>query len=542
MDINNIRKRLTYLPILFIVFCASGCVFANGIAVSNMSLNGQDPGSNFVLVNFDITWENSWRVSSGPSNWDAAWIFVKYRSNGETAWSHATLNWVDGTGSGDGHTEPTNSNIVSSEDNGSGGAYGVFIHRSSDMAQGTVNYTGTKLRWNYGDDGLSDALDVEVAVYAIEMVYVPQGSFYVGDGSVTNIDAQFEEGTTGSALQITSEGALTLGGGSAGSLGNNNSAGKATADDFNDATSKSLASGFPKGYAGFYIMKYEISQEQYMEFLNTLTYDQQNTLTVSVPSSAAGTGALHSTNSSRHGIDIMTSGVASTTPAKYACNLDGDGTYNESVDGQNIACNWLSWGGITAYLDWAALRPLTELEFEKACRGTLVSVADEYAWGSTDVAGSAYTLSDNGASNEAISSNYSTTVGNALYNTTDGGINGPVRVGIFSANGSSTGRVTAGATYYGVMEMSGNLMERLVTVGNATGRAYTGVHGNGELDASGNADAALWPATDGVGSGFRGGDWSSGTTDMRVSDRAYSVYDGSFRFGDSGGRGVRTAP
>ena len=54
---------------------------ANNIEVSNISLENQNDIDNWVHVEFDINWENSWRVSSGPSNWDAAWVFVKYRIN-----------------------------------------------------------------------------------------------------------------------------------------------------------------------------------------------------------------------------------------------------------------------------------------------------------------------------------------------------------------------------------------------------------------------------------------------------------------------------
>ncbi len=50
-------------------------------------------------------------------------------------------------------------------------------------------------------------------------------------------------------------------------------------DDFNDATARSLPAAFPKGYAAFYIMKYEISQEQYVGFLNKLTQTQQTART-----------------------------------------------------------------------------------------------------------------------------------------------------------------------------------------------------------------------------------------------------------------------
>ena len=38
-----------------------------------------------------------------------------------------------------------------------------------------------------------------------------------------------------------------------------------------------------------------------------------------------------------------------------------------------------------------------------------------------------------------------------------GSIDGPLRVGIFAANSLNTGRITAGASYYGIMELSGNL-------------------------------------------------------------------------------------
>jgi formylglycine-generating enzyme required for sulfatase activity len=42
--------------------------------------------------------------------------------------------------------------------------------------------------------------------------------------------------------------------------------------------------------------------------------------------------------------------------------------------------NILSWFDVAAYLDWAALRPMTELEFEKVCRGPENRIAGEYAW------------------------------------------------------------------------------------------------------------------------------------------------------------------
>jgi formylglycine-generating enzyme required for sulfatase activity len=231
----------------------------------------------------------------------------------------------------------------------------------------------------------------------------------------------------------------------------------------------------------------------------------------------------------------MIPGVPTTIPAVYACNLDGDALYDEPEDGQNIACNYLSWADLAAYLDWAALRPMTELEYEKAARGTLAPVANEYAWGSASIITGATGISNAGLTNETASN-----VGaNCAYGGA-AGVQGPMRVGNFG-QGVNT-RTGVGASYYGIMDLSGNLWERPVTVGNAAGRAFTGVHGNGVIDATGNADASNWPNTTATGAGFRGGHWNSNAVFLRVSDRYYAANTVSNRLYSYGGRGVRVAP
>ena len=66
-------------------------LLANNITVSNLSLSNENRFENYTFVNFDLTWENSWRLNTGAANWDAAWVFVKYRiGNGE--WQHANLH------------------------------------------------------------------------------------------------------------------------------------------------------------------------------------------------------------------------------------------------------------------------------------------------------------------------------------------------------------------------------------------------------------------------------------------------------------------
>ncbi|MEQ8423138.1 MAG: hypothetical protein RIA63_00410, partial [Cyclobacteriaceae bacterium] len=152
------------------------------------------------------------------------------------------------------------------------------------------------------------------------------------------------------------------------------------------------------------------------------------------------------------------------------------------------------------------------------------------------------------------------TVGNAAYSTTVnvGGIQGPLRVGIFATATSS--RVVSGASYYGAMELTGNVWEMVVSVGGPSGRSFTGVHGNGNLTASGFADEDFWPGSNGnnniavaqvtpntgstsfAGLMFRGGSWVNPNW-LRLSDRQYPGWTGmGGRDQRMGGRGVRTAP
>ncbi|MBU3744646.1 MAG: hypothetical protein FGM61_08905, partial [Sediminibacterium sp.] len=244
------------------------------------------------------------------------------------------------------------------------------------------------------------------------------------------------------------------------------------------------------------------------------------------------TPALSSGNANRNGIDIQTSGTASTVPAVYACNLDGDAIYNEADDGQKIACNFLSWDDVAAFLDWAALRPLTELEYEKAARGTNTPVANEFAWGNTSATALSGLTNPNQTGEIASNGSANITYNNAFTS-------GPTRVGIFATGSSS--RASSGAGYYGAMELSGNLWERCVTVGNSSGRPFSGLHGNGSLTTGGAADVSGWPAA--AGAGLKGGSWLNNTTNAATSSFRGSAANGNnTRDSDVGGRGARTDP
>ena len=492
-------KNILPFAFLFCLFMfASYSTFANNVNVTNISLTGQNVANHYTMVKFDITWENSWRTSSAPNNWDAAWVFVKYRI-GTGAYQHT---WLNNTG----HVNPTGSTIAAGlldpalpYNQTTNPGIGVFIYRDAN-GTGTFSKTGVQLRWNYGANGVADNAIIDIRVYAIETVYVPQGSFYAGSGG-TESNAFYKYPATTNPYQITSEGAITVG---------------TAADNLYYTPYSSAGDGigpvpaaFPKGYNAFYCMKYEVSQQGYVDFLNSLSQTQANTR--------------------KYTISLN----------RYAITGSAVGSY--ATTNPFVACNFISWADLAAYLDWSGLRPMTELEFEKSCRGILPAVPTEYAWGTTGFASSEYTLNNSGLTNENIAANYSTSLGNAA-NAYTTHYSGPVRVGIFAGNGLNTGRVTSGATYYGIMEMSGNLWERPVTVGNPTGRGFTGANGNGLLSATGDADASNWPGINAEGAGLRGGFWDYNETGLQVSDRLSAAYADNSRHGGFGGRGVRTAP
>lgn len=285
---------------------------------------------------------------------------------------------------------------------------------------------------------------------------------------------------------------------------------------------------------------YEIrnKQGQYTDFLNTLSRWQQNSRIESDITGDAVTNIYVMSNNStlqyRNRIMCPASGNGTTQPIVFSC------------DRLDRSCNYLSWQDGCAYMDWAGLRPMTELEVEKACRGPLTPVPGEYAWGSTSLNnGTGINGTENGTET-LVSTIANICYGNLTFTGGDGG-QGPLRCGIFAR--TSTSRRDAGATYWGIMEMSGNVVERHVTLGNSTGRLFDGLHGDGELSVNGNGDVANWPGLSGgqitgaTGSGSKLGYWSNTTTMyIMISSRNSSSYSYAGRISVNGFRGGHSAP
>lgn len=276
---------------------------------------------------------------------------------------------------------------------------------------------------------------------------------------------------------------------------------------------------YPDGYPAFYAMKYEISQDQYVQFLNKLTLSQQRARTsgVDLESLPAGSyvfGGRNDKPACRNGIILAEYGEG-TEPARFACHLSGTGYHNNVSDGTNLACNFLNAEDMLAYADWCGLRPLSEMEFEKMCRPfyPYLPPRGEFAWNSVWLKTPTAVL-DPGTRTEYPRE------GDA--NTNSRGIIGaPMRCGAFAVNAAS--REQMGATFWGVMDVSGNLSELYYNV-NTQGRVFRGTtavcHGDGTLGADGRANVqqVLWPVNHDAFT-LKGGSFHDKDSLLMVSDR-----------------------
>jgi len=428
-------------------FALAFTVQANYLRVTNVSYDLATQN-----VDFDLTWSNSWRVDSmgAPFNWDAAWVFVKWRECDAFAtdpWTHGIIN-VNLAANSFGNLQPVLSDsagtvgISAAPDN-----LGVMLrHQTNQITPSFPNQAITLNVTNLPAMG-----DLDLRVMGIEMVFVTQGQFMINSSTV--IDTQ------------------------------------------NTVR--------PNGYKSFHCMKYEISQQQYAEFLNT------------VPSTYAATRYYTSINN------------------RYVLRNTGTPPNQYFSDRPDRACNYLSWQDVQAYMDWAALRPMDQDEYIKACRGSGPFVVNEYAWGTTNITQALQfaTLIEDGTETISTPNANCHYINNAIIGG-DGGY-GPLRVGIF-ATPTTTTREQTGATYFGIMEMSGNVWETGIHH-SYDPNGFDGSWGNGYLNASAEADVATWPLN--VRSANLGGSYQDGTNVLRVNYITTRYW--TYRYAYDGGRGVR---
>ena len=467
------------LILVFTLSFGSSKVWASDLKIENIrTVNRTDVLNTPVSVIFDISWDNAWY---NDKNYDAVWVFMKY--NGP--WNnHVKIKQS-------GHKviknripdkqEPTIE--VSPE------GTGFFIYPPKNF-RGDVSY---KLQVIIDTDGKEVKWDKlkGLSVHGIEMVYIPKGEFTIGspDEAAIKRASLYKSDANGKPeglVNIKSEGEIEV--------SQKDGALYYWSENaiYNGDQKGPIPSEFPKGYDAFYIMKYELTQGQYVDFLNTLpdswTYKR----------SPIGGKSYYK---NRGGIRLV------------------DGIY--VADNPNRPLNYASFTDALAYTDWAALRPITELEYEKAARGPSKPIDAEFVWGTN-------TYDD--------LERYVNEDGDLVYAN-----------GYNESKLNDSNRSSFGASYYWVMDLSGSLWEKVITIGNPVGRAFIGSHGDGKL-SFGNATNEDWPKSDDEigGFGYRGGGYyeiGTGYSDFNphspIGYRYYGAWSGgpnSIAYGYRAGR------
>jgi formylglycine-generating enzyme required for sulfatase activity len=492
------------------------------------------------------TWRAEWTESAADNvtgkdlpveSWSAVWIFAKYRPENRDAakgYSHATLS-----ADAEDHAAPVAANLDVGLTGGKG--MGVFIYRAK-TGHGSLELKYVKLRWLHGIDGVSDPGKADLKVFAVEMVQVPRGAFKVGSGGTETGSFTSGSWTGGATLPLLVDAKWSgpiAAGSSARRIGHRPGWLWGTREDGTAAIGPEgeLCDSFPTGYEGFYCMRYEVTRSQFAAFLNTIPRKVFDATSAGDSAHAGG----HYTAAGRYSLSGAWPNLKPAKPYQ--------------------SCNLLSWWDCARFAAWAGLRPITELEYEKACRGPRVPAANEFAWGTDSIAIDEYTLANDGRADERIAANYSTAAGNANYDFTmpasHGAVRGgvsvvpgsPLRAGIFATPDSL--RIPAGASYWGIMELSGNVREQMVTVSNEKGRLFMGTHGTGTPSAPKDWPASGYAAKDyALGTGSRGGFFGDMPSSLRTSDRTHAAWrprPGAFNAAESrqdqnGFRAVRTAP
>ena len=409
-----------------------GTARAGKLRIENVTVAPRDALT--ATVRFDIAWGNSWRHEA---NHDAIWVFFKVRAEGATDWQHVRLvadKVLNPTGYGHGEGTPLDLIVPDGKD----GFVGMFVRRSGYGAPGTLSARAVTAVWDLtANKNIKDLTKVRMQAFGIQMVYVAEGPFYLGSGGA---EAKgFYRYTDGSQstqpYRVTGPGKIPIG---------TRDGCLWARDGGMDKDGGEIPASFPNGYAAFYFMKAQMLPAQYDAFLGML--DEAQVKKRWHPDATTRSGEGPNYGYATHG-------------------------------GRNPMISWADGAAFTA---WAGLRPMTELEWEKAIRGPRQPRSEEV--------------------------------------------------------GPSYWGANAAHDWWNSLLHDNVADVRAVTAGTLAGRRFRGTHGDGTPVLP-----ADWPQEDAVGAGLRsvgiGSMAATRLSDRRHAEEVYPDMKPRSRF-----RAVRTAP
>ena len=333
------KKKM--LILVAVALLSAWSVRADTPRIDNIKVSPRDAKT--AQVRFDLVWPNA---AQPGTHHVALWVFFKARAQGNAEWRPVRLaadKVLNPTGYGQTGGLPLEFVVPDGKD----GFTGMFLRRTQECKGTLVASNITALISLETLNTEHRTLNTNLLVFALEMAYVPEGPFEVGASgqtprnrlfaytgkNVTRTERSFQADYSDFAdntppYRITGPGAIPTG----------RQPGKLWAQGLTPEDGGEIPASFPSGFAAFYCMKDVLLQGQYAAFLNTLTDAQ----------------AKKRYYPDGHGPDIKRTG----DPSNY--------TYTaSSPDG---ACHYISWADGAAFAAWAGLRPMTELEYEKANR------------------------------------------------------------------------------------------------------------------------------------------------------------------------------
>ncbi|MBM4148678.1 MAG: hypothetical protein FJ224_06510 [Lentisphaerae bacterium] len=435
------------------------------VVCSNVRVAPRDDKTATITV--DLAWSPSWRNSE---NHDAAWIFFKVRAAGAMEWQHVRLaadRVLNPSGYGAGQSNRKMDILVPA---GADGFTGMFIRRATQGSKCSVEMKGVTAVWDLaGTPGITRDTKVQVGAFGLIMVYVPDGPFCLGSGGTESFGFyRYTDGKQDTMpYKVTNSAAIPTG----------KQDGRLWARGAEPRDGGDIPATFPNGYAAFYCAYNPLSGSQYSHFLSLLppeVSDARYHQTPETPAPGTKTGHYMPWTG-----EIFRTGTTSNYTYRFV-HVRPDGRM------KHTGIRWLSWADAAAYMAWAGLRPMTELEYEKAMRGPRRPVQDE--------------------------------VHNSYYEIPTRGVG-----------------------------QSGRPRERTVSAATIEGWSpdkFLATHGLGNVTLP-----ADWPQADAVGIGFRGGyfngydgDSLGGMEFSRTSNRKAAAFVDPERRGGYGIRAVRTAP